>query len=508
MDDTPPDAGSCEAHRSMALTMLNMSASVQYLKAAITLAFNYRAMADVPDFGDDALADMERMVQNRIRNGSIPNGSRTYYDLESGGGGASVGQGPGLSSLARRPKRAPLGSLEEGLELSDISDDAAASDRADDDGDEPDAPKRKKSKKPKKAPAPSPSKKKQNNKKIRVHPHVGSIIRDNEDGYDHHYAGYRVIKKHVSREEKAKQRQERRAAAEAAAAEAIERGEDPPEEPPSDERSGEDDESSESEVEYFYIRERSIRAPDHNDNRELFQSAPKPPWQCVGCTHFREDCALPGFEKMQSMARLFNTKMTNSHRATLSKALAIFYKVNIQDEANSPHALQEGETPMPDWDAPTIHEHFTRHVLEFGCRRTRRMEMIDNIIEQLYVEEAWRERETRINSGTFRPLLNRQATKDLRDWLKLEAQLFGQDARRAMFSSAGIGLPSEEARSMMNVQKGRVRVKNAARITGTSSASQGSNAGVGGTIQGAGAGGTTRSNIAGTARPRTSGWGS
>lgn len=435
------------------------------------------ATADMPEFNtggggaDNSLASIQRSLESR-RGTSVPQQSSNYYDLDnlrSVGGGSMP-----LSSLAR-PRRQQHGI--QAPELSDLDQRPP-----DDEGDQPDSPANHSDQDDNMFGQlfdAGPTKKKTKKRKEKSTP--PAIIRDSNGD---------ILRAVAKRNTSSKRKKNESSEAE------------------EDNNENADGEEDVPEIEYLYIRERKARAPEVQSSDFRFGN-PKPQEECVGCTHMRDDVAKPGFEQLQQMARMFNTNMANRSIVVLAESMAIFYRENIQKKANRPGAIQEGETPMPDWDAATIHEHFTRHVNEFGVRRAIRMQMVDNIIMQLYKEEAWREVETEPGSSLYETKLSQPTLKQLKEWLKLEAQLYGQDARRAMFSSGGIGLPTEDYRAMLQMQKPRVSVRNAARITGTSNASTGSNAGVGGTIQGAGAGGNgnVRSSVAGAAKPRSSGWG-
>lgn len=238
-------------------------------------------------------------------------------------------------------------------------------------------------------------------------------------------------------------------------------------------------------IKHMYVRRRRITAPRRVRINAL--GAPQPPEKCFGCTHLPQRSALPGCQRIIAMATLFNAQISNADRIVTVRNAAEYYEVEVRSEANKPGALLDGEEPLPEWNAATIWEHFMNHMNDFGLRRGERLDMINEIINHIYSYDLWREVETEPGSNVFRTELDPVALSRLERYMKLDGQLYAQDPRRAMFSTSGVGMPTDEARSIIKSGRVRLRAGNVAEISGTSKDANGNRAGVGSTIFAAGA---------------------
>jgi len=215
---------------------------------------------------------------------------------------------------------------------------------------------------------------------------------------------------------------------------------------------------------------------------------PDPPSRCFGCTHGREDSASIAYEPYRRMETLFQSKLSTADDIELARILANYFEKAVRQRANANR--RDGEEPVTSWTAATIYFHFRSHIDDFAIKRHGRIRMMDNLVYRQYTYNSWT---SQMIDGEEQAVPDPIGWKVLKEMLHTEARLYGQNPRTAMFSTSGVGLSSEEARPLVNMSKRRVYSTNTARFSGTSIAARSSNAGVGSTVQGAGAKRTTGS---------------
>ncbi len=205
---------------------------------------------------------------------------------------------------------------------------------------------------------------------------------------------------------------------------------------------------------------------------------PDPPDKCFGCTHGRADSVSIAFEPYRKMEDLFEQKLRITSEIELARMLAKYFEKEVRVPANANRRKDEPEIVV--WTAATIWFHFRRHDDDFTIKRHGRLRMLDEFIYAQYAFKCWT---SEMIDGEERVVPDREGWKVLNDMLKTEGRLYGQNPRTAMFSNSGVGLPSEDARSLVNMSKRRLHTLNAARFSGTSIAARTANAGVGSTVQ-------------------------
>lgn len=256
------------------------------------------------------------------------------------------------------------------------------------------------------------------------------------------------------------------------------------------------DEDEEEEPQPPVVKREFLRtcAPDRALlRREL--GHPDPPNHCFGCLHGRDDSVSFTFEAYKRMEAMFASKMSITEAIDLARLCAEFYEEEIRKPANDPEVpREEGEQPLPAWNAATIYAHFTAHIVDFSIRRLNRIQMLQQVADSIYENgglfNTEVERTYDVETGellaqkVIGPLINPQQWKIFKDVLITEARLYGQNPRTAMFSWTGVGTTQDESLSLINMSKRRAHSRNVARLTGVSLANRGSSAGVGSTVQG------------------------
>jgi hypothetical protein len=251
------------------------------------------------------------------------------------------------------------------------------------------------------------------------------------------------------------------------------------EEEEAEEAEEEDDDGSAegSDMDGGVPRFRMCRAPDMAEMEAALHQKPQSAVNCFGCTHGRRGAGVT-FENYKNIERTFNEKLSTTEAVSLARTLARQYE-NLRQKANKQR--QDDEPEMPPWDAATIYDHFMFHMNDFTLRTSSRLKMLNTLIKYQYENGCWlttgRGRRKRVVPSTA-------GIKILKDLITLEARLYAQKPRTAMFSSAGIGTNSDEVRSFIEKDKLAFHTINASQLKGSSVLSAASG-GRGGTIHGA-----------------------
>jgi hypothetical protein len=213
--------------------------------------------------------------------------------------------------------------------------------------------------------------------------------------------------------------------------------------------------------------------------------APDPLEPCFFCVRGELNDPSMAWEPLRQVAVCFQANLSHGDRMQLTTEITNIVNDEIIGEANKNR--RPGERMIPRVSKGCVYEHFTRHSLEFGPRRAVRLGWIDELLHGIYNSECWVQEETEPESDVWGPPRpNPSGVRMLREVMALEKTMYGQDPKRAMFSSAGIGLATEDVRPVIDASKRRLHSKNAGRHTGSAPSNHGNSAGVGSTIAGSG----------------------
>lgn len=192
---------------------------------------------------------------------------------------------------------------------------------------------------------------------------------------------------------------------------------------------------------------------------------------------------------------MFASKMLVTNKIELAKEMEEYFEEFIRKPANDPEVLRATkEQPLPAWTAATIYAHFTEHMVDFSVVRLERMRMVSTVVKTIYnrgglfVNKKRQLVDLATNEVLQEEDLGRQIDplqwRIFKDALSLEARLYGQNPRTAMFSWTGVGAPQDESVALINMSRKRMHSRNASRLTGTSLSNRSASAGVGSTVQG------------------------